>query len=187
MINDRLVSMDHVIAIEATHQMLQDILTRLGPVPTRNVQDPLPTHSARHSPVPSIPASSAGRKKVSLKPSFPPKFSGDQASGKAFLTSCWTYICLCPEVFKDDLTKIIWAMSYMKSGCANRWATHKFEQEVKAGCLCFLNWDNFENQFQKDFMLLDAEAAAINVLETTAYFQGKRSVDNYLDQFCDLI
>ena len=36
-------------------------------------------------------------------------------------------------------------------------------------------------------MPLDAEAAAINVLETTAYFQGKRSVNDYLDQFRDLI
>ena len=36
-------------------------------------------------------------------------------------------------------------------------------------------------------MPLDAEAAAINVLETTTYFQGKRSVDDYLDQFRDLI
>jgi len=36
-------------------------------------------------------------------------------------------------------------------------------------------------------MLLNAEATAINVLETTAYFQGKWSVDDYLDQFRDLI
>ena len=36
-------------------------------------------------------------------------------------------------------------------------------------------------------MLLDSEAAAINVLETTAYLQGKQMVDNYLDQFQDLI
>jgi len=36
-------------------------------------------------------------------------------------------------------------------------------------------------------MLLDSEAAAINVLEMTAYFQGKWTVDNYLDQFRDLI
>ncbi len=88
MIDDQLVRMGHVIAIEATmdemksqheatHQMLQDVLTGLGPVPTRDVQDPLPTHSARHSLVPSIPASSTGWKKVSLKPSFPPEFSGD--------------------------------------------------------------------------------------------------------------
>jgi len=36
-------------------------------------------------------------------------------------------------------------------------------------------------------MPLDSESAAINILETTAYFQGKRMVDNYLDQFRDLI
>ncbi len=28
---------------------------------------------------------------------------------------------------------------------------------------------------------------AVNTLETTSYFQGKQTVDNYLDQFRDLI
>jgi len=37
------------------------------------------------------------------------------------------------------------------------------------------------------FMPLDSESTAINVLETTAYFQGKRTVDDYLNQFRDLI
>jgi len=36
-------------------------------------------------------------------------------------------------------------------------------------------------------MPLNLEAAAINVLEMTAYFQGKWTVDDYLDQFRDLI
>ena len=158
MINDQPVCMGRVIAIEATmdemksqheatHLMLQDVLTRLGPVPTRDVQDPLPTHSARHSPAPSIPASSAGRKKVPLKPSFPPEFSGDRASGKAFLTSCQTYIRLCPEAFEDDSTKVVWAMSYMKSGRANRWATCEFELETKSRHLHFINWIDFEEEF----------------------------------------
>jgi len=90
-------------------------------------------------------------------------------------------------VFEDDLTKIIWAMSYMKTGRANRWATREFEQEVKTGHLHFIDWLDFEEEFRKDFMPLDSESAAINVLETTAYFQGKRTVDDYLDQFRDLI
>ena len=127
------------------------------------------------------------QKKLALKPSFPPDFSGDQAARKAFLTSCQTYIRLCPEAFEDDLTKIVWAMSYMKTGRANRWATREFEQETKTDRLRFINWLDFEEEFLKDFMLLDLEAAAINVLETAAYFQGKQTVDNYLDQFQDLI
>ena len=77
----------------------------------------------------------------------------------------------------------------MKTGCANSWATREFEQEVKTGHLRFIDWLDFEEEFRKDFMPLDSEAAAINVLETTAYFQGKRTVDDYLDhwQFRDLI
>jgi len=99
MIEDQLVHMDHIHTIkatmhemksqhEATHQLLQDILARLGPTQAQNVQDPLLTRPAHGSPTPSIPASSAGRKKLALKPSFPPNFSGDRATRKAFLTSC---------------------------------------------------------------------------------------------------
>ena len=111
MIEDQPVRMDHVRAIEvtmdkmksqheATHQLLQDVLARLSPTQAQNVQDPLPTRPACGFPTPSIPASSAGWKKLTLKPSFPPDFSGDWAAGKAFLTSCRTYIRLCPEAVR---------------------------------------------------------------------------------------
>jgi len=59
---------------EATHQLLQDVLARLGPAQVQNVQDPLLTHPARQSPMLSIPTSSAGWKKLALKPFFPPEF-----------------------------------------------------------------------------------------------------------------
>ena len=101
--------------------------------------------------------------------------------------SCRTYICLCPESFKDDLTKAVWAMSYMKAGRAGRWANREFEHKAKSGHLRFIDWVDFEEEFRKDFMPLDSEATAVNVLETTSYFQGRRSVDDYLDQFKDLI
>jgi len=107
--------------------------------------------------------------------------------GKAFLTSCQTYIRLCLESFKDNLTKVIWAMSYMRTGRAGCWVTHKFEHEAKSGNLRFINWVDFEEEFRKDFMPLDSEAAAMNVLETMSCFQGRQSVDNYLDQLKDLI
>ena len=42
-------------------------------------------------------------------------------------------------------------------------------------------------EFRKDFTPLNAEATAVNTLEGNSYFQGKRSVDDYLDQLCDLI
>jgi hypothetical protein len=57
----------------------------------------------------------------------------------------------------------------------------------KMGRLCFIDWVNFKDEFCKDFMPLNAEGTAINVLETSAYFQGKWTVDDYLDQFRDLV
>src|SRR6266545_5876230 len=78
-------------------------------------------------------------------------------------------------------------MSYMKTGCANHWATHKFELKTKTGHLHFIDWLNFKEEFRKDFLPLNTEATAVNTLETSTYFQGKCSVDNYLDTFKDLI
>jgi len=172
---------------EATHRLLQDILDKLGPEQAQNVPDPIrpPTRgSAQSSP---IPTSSVGRRKNFLKPSAPSEFNGDRSAGKAFLTSCRTYIRLCLESFEDDLTKVVWAMSYMKARRAGRWVNHEFEHKAKSGHLRFIDWVDFEEEFRKDFMPLNSEAAAVNVLETMSYFQGRRTVDDYLDQFKDLI
>ncbi len=199
---------------EATRQILHTILQRLGPEPTTpafvsptrqpvsrrpspihtNMTDPaspaLPPRRplTRQGPSP-IPTPTASRKKTSLRPSVPPDFDGDRSKGKVFLTSCRTYIRLCPEAFDDEPTKIVWAMSYMKSGWAGHWASREFELEASSedGQLRFFDWPDFEEEFKKDFTPLDAEATAVNILETSSYFQGKRTVDDYLDQFRDLI
>ena len=179
---------------EANQVLLQELLAKLGPVlapllnahtetrpsVTDRLPTPIPTHT-NYTP-------SAGRKTL-LRPSAPADFDGDRTKGKTFLTSCRTYIRLCPEAFTDDDTKIVWALSYMKDGRAGRWAAREFEYEAKSEAknLRFLDWVDFEREFRKDFTPLDEEATAINVLETTTYFQGRRSVDDYLDQFRDLI
>jgi hypothetical protein len=189
--DDEPVHIGRVIALEAsldemrdrhdaTHELLRSLVERLGPAQAQNAQSP-----TRRTPSTTNP--SASRRNPSLKPALPPDFSGDRKTGKAFLTSCRTYMRLCPEAFEDDEMKIVWAMSYMKSGRASRWATREFELEAKTSHLRFIDWFDFEEEFRRDFLPLDAEAAAVNTLETSAYFQGKRSVDDYLDAFRDLI
>ncbi|KIM48966.1 hypothetical protein M413DRAFT_47563, partial [Hebeloma cylindrosporum] len=155
---------------------------------------PSATAMARPSPLPYLPslhvtppAGSPEPRKPAVKPSVPADFDGDRSKGKAFLTSCHTYIRLVPDSFTSHHTQIIWAMSYMKTGRASRWAAHEFEYEATQGALCFYDWDEFEGEFRKAFLPLNVEAAAVNTLETTAYFQGKHSVAEYLDQFQDLI
>src|SRR5438105_4718338 len=44
-----------------------------------------------------------------------------------------------------------------------------------------------EDEFRKDFTPLNEEVEAVNILETSAYHQGRKSVDDYLDRFRDLI
>jgi hypothetical protein len=107
----------------------------LIPQPPTPAGYPNPCHCL---PTP-MPTPAWGQKKTPLKPSTPSEFNGDHAKGKAFLTSCRTYICLCLEAFKDNTIKIVWAMSYMKSGQASHWAAREFEYEAASRDrrLCF--------------------------------------------------
>jgi len=45
------------------------------------------------------------------------------------------------------------------------------------------SWINFKQQFQSQFFPVNTEANAINTLEESLYYQGNRTVDNYLDSF----
>jgi hypothetical protein len=179
MSEDHLVPMDHLSTLkstvdsmmsqsEATKNLLNTILKRLGPAP--GLLNATASNLTRHPescPSTPIPTPTAGQKKTFLKPSTPLEFDSNCTKGKAFLSSCQTYICL--ESIHNDYIKIIWAMSYMKSGWAGHWATREFEYEGTSqdGRLCFPDWVNFEDEFHKDLMPLNAEATAINVLETT--------------------
>jgi hypothetical protein len=124
------------------------------------------------------------------RPAAPPDFDGDRTKGMAFLNSCQTYIRLCPKEFPDEQTKIVWAMSYMKSGRAQKWTARIFHWEQQPENLHstrFLDWEDFRDQFKVEFTPAHADSLAINRLESTAYFQKSRSLDDYIDEFQDLI
>jgi len=81
-------------------------------------------------------------------------------------------------------------MTYMSEDRTQKWVTRVYDWEMllaNAGVNYFVDWDDFRASFQKSFFPLHEEVAATNVLEGTAYFQGNRSVDDYLDSFRDLI
>jgi hypothetical protein len=178
MSKDHLFPMDHLSSLkstvdnimsqsEATKNLLQTILERLGPaLDLLNESRLSPTRWPQSCPPTPIPTPGSGQKKTLLKPSAPSEFNGDHVKGKAFLTSCQTYIRLCPEAFEDNTIKIVWAMSYMKSRQAGHWAAREFEYKAASRDrrLRFLVWVDFEDEFHKDFLPLNAEATAMNVL-----------------------
>ena len=98
------------------------------------------------------------------------------------------YICLCSDSFRSEQTKITWALSYMKSRTALKWAEWIFQWEEKnEGYPRFLDWEEFQKEFQKDFCLAHSDVAAINKLESTSYYQKTQSVNDYLDKFVELV
>jgi len=139
-------------------------------------------------PAPSAP--SAGRKEpfqVCNEPLPPSEFDGDRSAGMTFWASCRSYNLYDLETFPDDATKIYWVMSHMTTGRAGRWATRELDREARSSCFRFPNWSAFSEEFRRDFLPFHFKAIAVNALETMAYYQGKRSVGEYLDEFLNLV
>jgi hypothetical protein len=51
----------------------------------------------------------------------------------------------------------------------------------------FLDWEDFRDEFKAEFTPAHADSLAINRLESTAYFQKSRPLDDYIDEFQDLV
>ena len=95
---------------------------------------------------------------------------------------------LCPDSFHSNQVKITWTLSYMKSGRAAKWVARVFRwEEENGGYSKFLDWDEFRMEFRKDFCPTHSDTAAINTLESTSYYQKTWGVDNYLDEFLELV
>jgi len=97
------------------------------------------------------------------------------------------YLCLAPEQFSYDEEKIFWTLTFFKDGRATRWSKNLFHQEVDTGIFPIQSWADFEQQFQSQFFPVNAEADAVNALEGSSYYQGNRTVDDYLDCFLTLV
>src|SRR6266536_4857207 len=80
----------------------------------------------------------------------------------------------------DELSKVYWAYTYMKSDRAYAFADHAIHYEMMMNQPCFMDWASFHTEFIKEFFLRNEAQCAITCPEMNAYFQGKRSVDEYI-------
>jgi hypothetical protein len=141
-----------------------------------------------HTPTASIVAPTTDTPKTSqIKPATPSEFDGDRTKGRTFLNSCRLYINLCGHQFADEQAKIHWALSYMKSGRAAAHANRTLRSEARTGEPMYSTWKAFETAFVAAFCPKNEAVAALTRLESTRYYQGKRSVDEYIDEFDDLV
>jgi hypothetical protein len=156
-------------------------MTRTLDLLTRNL---LTNQQNPSAPTPAAQTISAPtRSRSDLKPALPPTFDGSRQNGQA-------YFRLRPDQFPDEQTKIQWAMTYMSLGRAQKWVNRVYQWELEpknVGTYYFLDWDDFRSKFRSEFFPLHSDALATNKLEGTGYFQRTRTVDDYLDEFRDLI
>jgi hypothetical protein len=117
------------------------------------------------------------------EPAKPSEFNGDREKGCTFFNSCLLYLHACRVDFTDDQTKILWVLSFMKSGWAAVFADRAFAKEACQNQPAYLDWASFKKELRSQFLPLHEHIHAINTLELTAYCQAKWMADVYIDEF----
>src|ERR1700722_2631172 len=75
----------------------------------------------------------------------------------------------------------------MKSGRAALYANRILRKEALDDLPAFFQWRDFERDFVSKFCQKDEVTAALTKLESTRYYQGRKSMDDYTDEFSELI
>ncbi|KAF5367839.1 hypothetical protein D9615_005584 [Tricholomella constricta] len=133
------------------------------------------------TPAQPSPTSPPPRSGSHIRPSPPPTYDGARSGGRAFWNACQLYFSLTTGQFTDDHARISWVLSFMQHGRAADFVGRVFQcGSVKRA---FPTWDDFVSNFEKEFFLFDEVADAALILESTAYFQNGRTIDEYIDSF----
>jgi hypothetical protein len=53
--------------------------------------------------------------------------------------------------------------------------------------MCFASWSDFTEEFMAMFCPENEATTALMRLESDCYFQGKRNIEAYIDEFKDLV
>src|ERR1700675_3515086 len=134
-------------------------------------------------PPPPPPVPQRSRPKVAT----PETFDGDRLNGRTFLTSCQLYFTLRKSEFQDNEEKIRWILSYMKSGCAAVFAQRLLRTETELGTFPFPSLKSFLKHFKQEFCPENERAVALTRLISGGYYQGGKSVNEYIDDFKELL
>jgi hypothetical protein len=78
-------------------------------------------------------------------------------------------------------------MSYMKAGRASLFKERVLREEFRTHTTKFQTWSEFRDAFVAEFCPKNETQLAVAKLETTSYYQGRRTVEEYLDDFRDLV
>jgi Retrotransposon gag protein len=175
---DRMAVIENELMIE--RQVKQDLQGRLASLqmPTSSLIATLPGTAV---------AQGGSSSKHGAKPAKPSESDGDHANGHTFLQLCTLYLGLCASNFPDEMSQILWVLSFMKTGRAAIFATHAFTHKAKNGVSLYPISKDFAEAFREQFFPLHEVTAVMNQLESCQYHQGKCSINEYIDGFEELV
>jgi hypothetical protein len=156
-------------------------------IPVELTPPPPPTPRNVTSPTGSDADPPRSSRDQRIKPSPPNDFDGDRSKGRAFLSQCELYLSLRRSDFPNDEVRITWALTFMKSGRAANFAERALAYKTKYDEGKYDSWSDFVLAFEDAFCPLNESTNAITRLESESYYQGKRSVDEYIDEIEELI
>jgi hypothetical protein len=122
-----------------------------------------------------------------IKPSPPTEFNSDCTKAKAFWNSVELYIRLAPQQFELEYAMIAWVFSFMKSRCVALLVDCVLCHETHMGSPRFTSFAGLKLVFIHEFFPKNESHCALMTLETTNYYQGKQTMDEYVNSFKDLI
>jgi hypothetical protein len=122
-----------------------------------------------------------------LKPSQPSEFNGNCTKGCTFINSCMLYTVLCLEEFTNDIQQVCWVLTIMKKDRAAIFTNCMTWSENQTGLPCFQTWESFYTTYVLLFCPINKSTMALMKLETEEYHQNKCNVNEYVNDFEELI
>jgi hypothetical protein len=121
-----------------------------------------------------------------VKPALPDNYDGTRKGGQAFLNSCELYMQLAGERFANDQQRIHWALTFCKTGRAQRFADRILRAE-RGGSPRYQSWKEFVTDFEVRFCEPNEQMRALTKLEGDSWYQRASPVDDYIDTFEELV
>ena len=143
-----------------------------------------PTNPSPNNVSPQTTTMSGTQNPTDIKIKMPSDFSGKRSEAKEWLQKCSLYFAFNPATFSTDTHKVVFALMLMKGGTAGPWASDFITQAADQGDN-FGKWEDFKKQINLSFSDVDEKASARVALRSLA--QGKRTVDEYITEFRNVI
>ena len=127
-------------------------------------------------------ADSATKSNVKTHLKKPTPFHGDRKLIRKFLQECELYILGNAKDFPDDASKIIFILSYIDDGEAEKWKEFYIDNEVlTAGTYAWLKTTDFFTKVKETFAFEDEKEDSVRKLETLK--QSNQNAEEMTNEF----